>query len=66
MSCTLHEAIEYAREGNMQGCIERYKENNQLADWLEELEKLREVLGEDYTVIAELLCNTMKSRWRMQ
>ncbi len=50
MSCTLHEAIEYAREGNMQGCIERYKENNQLADWLEELEKLREVLGEDYNL----------------
>lgn len=50
MSFTLHEAIEHAREVNMHGCTKWHKEHGQFADWLEELEKLREVLGEDYSL----------------
>lgn len=49
----LKEAIEYVRAiaegrptGDM-GCTYQYDE---LADWLEELEKLRETIGEDYSL----------------
>lgn len=48
MSVTLHEAIEHAREVSLRGCTECHKEHGQLADWLEELERLRSVLGDTY------------------
>ncbi|MDY5007610.1 hypothetical protein [Candidatus Allofournierella merdipullorum] len=38
---TLHEAIEHAREVSRRGCTECHKEHGQLADWLEELVRLR-------------------------
>lgn len=44
----LHEAIEHAREVSLKGCTECHKEHGQLADWLEELERLRSVLGDTY------------------
>lgn len=44
----LYEAIDYAREVSSQGFTDRYKEYGQLADWLEELERLRGVLGDTY------------------
>lgn len=50
MSVTLHEAIEHAREVSLRGCTECHKEHGQLADWLEELERLRGVLGDTYDI----------------
>ena len=44
----LHEAIKHAREVSLKGCTECHKEHGQLADWLEELERLRSVLGDTY------------------
>lgn len=44
----LREAINHAREISLKGCTECNKDHGQLADWLEELEKLRGVLGDDY------------------
>ena len=44
----LHEAIEHAREVSLRGCTECHKEHGQLADWPEELERLRSVLGDTY------------------
>lgn len=53
----LREAIDHAREVSLRGCSECNKEHGQLADWLEELEKLREVLGDAYDLdrLRELL-----------
>lgn len=58
MSVTLHEAIEHAREVSLKGCTECHKEHGQLADWLEELEQLRDVLGDTYNL--ESLKETLK------
>lgn len=49
----LREAIEHARtvaEGCPAGDRDCAYQNDKLADWLEELEKLREILGEDYSL----------------
>lgn len=67
----LKEAIEYARAiaegrptGDM-GCTYQYDE---LADWLEELEKLREILGEDYNLdrLKELVEADKSGRYMVQ
>lgn len=46
----LREAIDHAREVSLRGCSECNKEHGQLADWLEELEELRSVLGDNYNI----------------
>ena len=44
----LRKTIEHARKVGLEGYADYHKENAQLADWLEELERLRGVLGDDY------------------
>ena len=51
MSCTLHEAIEHAgavAEGCPAGTQDCAYQHDKLVDWLEELERLRGVLGDTY------------------
>lgn len=45
---TLQEAIKHAREVSESECEECKKEHEQLAEWLEELERLRSVFGNTY------------------
>lgn len=46
----LHKTIEHARKVSLEGYADYHKENAQLADWLEELERFRGVLGDDYNL----------------
>lgn len=47
---TLDEAIEHAREVSSQKCAECKKEHEQLANWLEELRQLKNVIGDTYDI----------------
>lgn len=54
---TLDEAILHARDIAKSGCSECCKEHEQLADWLEELKKLRIVISK----ATELCCKCSDS-----
>lgn len=45
---TLQEAIEHAREVSENECEECKQEHEQLAEWLEELKNIKDILGNNY------------------
>lgn len=45
---TLQEAIEHAKEVSSKECSECKKEHEQLANWLEELKNIKDILGNNY------------------
>lgn len=47
---TLQEAIKHAREVSESECEECKQEHEQLAEWLEELMNLKNILGENYNL----------------
>lgn len=45
---TLQEAIKHAKEVSSKECSECKKEHEQLAEWLEELKNIKDILGNNY------------------
>ena len=54
---TLQEAIEHAREVGENECEECKQEHEQLAEWLEELKNIKDILGNNYdlNILQEIL-----------